>query len=236
MSTTAQTEGVVDQANRFAIVVVALVVMFCAGLVVLLAWRDAAGAAGHVRDLAGYLDRHDTREAKLIVSLGAAVVVMLLLALIIVEATPSPLQKMRVRSVRTGDATITTPEIASRVAAEVRGVEHVRDCDAVVAVRGHRIDVMLDLHVDAGADLARTADEACRRVRALVGERMGVKLGQPPRARLHYRELKLRDEQTVPDTIGGQTTAFAEPDVERGDEGVRDDRAGSTDAPKEAQA
>jgi hypothetical protein len=227
----------VDQANRFAIVVAALVLIFCAVLIVLVAWGDAASAIGRLRDFAGYLDRHDTREAKVIVTLGATVIAMLLLALIVVEVTPSPLQKMRVRNVRAGNASITTPEIAARISAEARAVEHVQDCDAVVATHGRRIDVVLDLHVDAGADLAHTADDACGRVRELVEQRIGVELAQPPRARLHYRELRLRDEPPVPDTMRHAAPAWGPPPAaDTSDEGERDGRPGNTDAPEEAQA
>ena len=197
MSQTGFSEDPTDQANRFALVVAALVITFLALLVVLLAWGAAAGSIARVSDLAGYLRDHNNREAKLMVTLGAAVIVLLMLSVIIAEVTPSPIAKMRVRNVRAGDATITTPEIAARVEAEARGVPHVRDCAAVVATHGRRVDVVLDLHVDEGADLAQAAETACARVQALVEEQMGIELAQPPRARMHYRELRLRDEPEV---------------------------------------
>src|SRR5437016_1158112 len=44
------------------------------------------------------------------------------------------------------------------------------------------------------AILADTADAACRRAQALVEGQLGIGLAKPPSARLHYRELRLRDE------------------------------------------
>lgn len=194
MSQTGLSDDPTDQVNRFALVVTALVVIFLALLVVLLAWGAAAGSIARIGDLAGYLRHHNNREAKVIVTLGAGVIVLLMLTVIIAEVTPSPIAKMRVRNVRAGDATITTSEIAARVEAEARGVPHVRDCAATVATHGRRIDLVLDLHVDEGAELAQAAEVACTRAQALIVQQMGIELAQPPRARMHYRELRLRDE------------------------------------------
>ena len=206
MSQTGFSDDPTDQANRFALVVVALVVIFLALLVVLLAWGAAVASIARVSDLAGYLRDHNNREAKVIATLGAGVIVLLMLTVIIVEVTPAPIAKMRVRNVRAGDATIATTEIAARVEAETRGVPHVRDCAAIVATLGRRVDLVLDLHVDEGADLAQAAEAACTRAQALIEQQMGIGLAQAPRARMHYRELRLRDEPE-----GAPATAWAPP-------------------------
>jgi hypothetical protein len=214
-----------DQGNRFAVVVLALVVMFVALLVTLLAWGDASGSITRVSDFAGYLRDHDNRAAKVILTL---------------EVTLSPLQKMRLRKVKAGDVTITTAEIAARIEAEVRAVEHVRDCAAVVATHGSRIDVVLDLHVDPGAALADTADAACARAQAICEQEIGVDLAGQPRARLHYRELRLR-EDALPDSMRAATAAshaaWASPGGAIAEaEGGPDGRPGDADTSEEAQA
>lgn len=216
MSQAGFSEDPTDQANRFALVVAALVITFLALLVVLLAWGAAAGSIARLSDLAGYLRDHNNREAKLMVTLGAAVIVLLMLTVIIAEVTPSPIAKMRVRNVRAGDATITTTEIAARVEAEARSVPHVRDCAAIVATHGRRVDVVLDLHVDEGADLAQAAEAACARVQALTEGQMGIELAQTPRARMHYRELRLRDEPAAAPAAArpSPTAEREEPDQE----------------------
>ncbi|MBF6598893.1 MAG: hypothetical protein IVW36_00075 [Dehalococcoidia bacterium] len=227
-----------DQANRFAIVIIALAVIFCALLVVMLAWGASAGSIARLNDFAGYLQDHDGRDAKLILTLGAAVVVLLMLAVVVIEVTPSPVVKMRLRGVQAGDASITTKEIAARVEAEARGVPHVRACTAVVAARGRRVDLVLDLHVDAGADLAQTADAACGRALLLVEQRLGITLAQPPRARLHYRELRLRDESLPPELRHSTVAAaagWAAPTT-NGPEEARDRRPGDAESSEEAQA
>lgn len=215
-----------DQINRAVISVIAMLVAFAALVVVLFAWGAPDASIDRLEDLVGYLRDHNTRDAKLIVTLGAVVVVLLMLTVIIVQLTPSPTQKMRVRNVKAGDAQLTTTQIAARIEHELADVSHVATSRAIVSSRGQKLTVVLDLEVDAGADLARTADDACRRAHELVEQRMGLELAERPRARLHYRELRLKDEGTKP------ITGWERP---RTGEGAHDQR-GSTDAPEEAQA
>lgn len=207
-----------DQVNRAVISITALVVAFAALMLMLLAWGAADSAIGRLEDFTGYLDDHSTDQAKVVVTLGAVVVVLLMLSVLILELTPSPTQKMRARNVRAGEAIITTTEIAARIDDEVRHIEHVADCRAIVAARGKGVDVVLDLQVAAAADLARAADEACRRTHELVEERMSVQLAQLPRARLRYRELRLGEHAATSDAPTHQVTGWERP----ADEGTHD--------------
>jgi hypothetical protein len=184
--------------NRFFMVLLALLVIFAAALAIALAWGAPDRSIERIADLADWLRRHNDRETKLIVTLGGAVIVLAMLMAIIVELTPSPTQRMRIRSIRTGDATITTREIADRINAEVQAKEHIAECQSIVAARGQRIEVVLDLHVDPGADLTRASEEACATVRQFVEGQIGVELAATPRARLHYRELRLRSDAPQP--------------------------------------
>lgn len=187
------TDDPLDVVNRFAVTLMALLIAFAALSAVLLAWGAADGSIERLRDLAGWLEDHNTRDGRVILTLFAAIAVLLMTVAVIVEVTPSPTQLMRVRNVKAGDATITTAEIAARAEEECLAVAHVADCRAVVAVRGRGVEIVLDLQVDAGADLEQAANEACRRVHELVEQRIGVPLAARPRARLRYRELVLRD-------------------------------------------
>jgi hypothetical protein len=220
-----------DRLNRIVIVVLALAGIFTAVMVALLAWGAPDESIARVADLAGWLGRHNSTESRTIVALSSAVVALLLLTAIIVEITPSPARKMRLRNVRAGEAVITTHEIATRINAEVAAAPHVAACDAFVAAHRGRVDVTLDLHVEPGADLALTADEACRRTRALIESELGIELAVPPRARLHYRELRLLSAADAPRRLepSGRERPAANP------EGDRDQR-GNSDTPEEAQA
>jgi hypothetical protein len=200
-----------DQLNRFVIVVAALAVIFAALLAVLLAWGAPDEAIRRVTDSSDYLRRHNDRETKAIISLIAAVVVLLMLTVVLVELTPSPVQKMRVRSMKSGEAAITTSEIATRINTEVGAVPHVADCVGRVWARGTKVEVVLDLYVGAGANLAETADEACRRAHLLVEQQLGIEMAAMPRARLHYRELRLGDGGAAPAAPTQESSGWERP-------------------------
>lgn len=227
-----------DQVNRVAITTAALVVIFVALLIVLLAWGAPGDSIRRLEDLAGWLRKHNDRETKLVVTLAALVVTLAMLTAIIVELTPASTRKMRVRTMRSGSAAITTAQVAERIEAEVRFSEHIAGCTATVLPRRKRIEVVLDLHVDTDADLASTADEACRRTQTLVERQLGLELAQPPRARLHYRELRLREPDSkrravaTPGTPSEPATGWERPN--RAGEGERDQRR-HPDTPEEAQ-
>lgn len=220
-----------DQVNRLVIALAALLIAFATVVVILFAWAEPDASIERIRDFAGWLDDRDTNEAQLIVTLGGAILVLLMLTTLILELTPSPVQRMRVRNIRTGSGTITTTEIAERLNSDLCTTEHIAECQATVAARGRRVEVVLDLHVDPGADLAETADAACRRAQEVVEREIGVALARPPRARLHYRELRLRaeperDETTSPPQDWQRT--------QETDEGTRE-RPGHPDTTEEAQ-
>jgi hypothetical protein len=204
-----------EQLNRFAIIIAALGVVFLALLATLLAWATPDETITRIGDVAGYLRRHNDGETKLIISLVAAVLTLLMLMVIIVELTPAPTQRMRVRSMTSGGATITTSQIAARIDTEVMQIPHIAQCAAIVAARGKKVEVVLDLHVDAGANLAQTADEACRRAHVLVEDQLGIEMAAMPRARLHYRELRLQGEAAA--RTAGPETGWERPRTPEGD-------------------
>jgi len=219
-----------DQINRFVVALLALALMFGAALAAALAWGAPDASIGRIEDVAGWLRDHNSRDARLILTLVAVVVALLSLTVMIAELTPAPQQKMRVRNVKSGAAVLTTKAIAERIEADVREVEHVAQCQAIVVARGKRVEVLLDLHVDSGADLARTADEACRRAHLLVEQSMGVELVARPRARMHYRELRLKDDGTPRPPTGWERPDRGEGNHdERRDAGTPEETQGEAD-------
>src|SRR5207253_2873072 len=189
----------------------------------------------------GFLRHHNHNEEKLVVTLGAIVVVLLAVLVIIIEATPPSKQKMRVRNMKSGGgAVITTTEIAKRINAEVAQVPHVASCSASVTGRNKKVEVALDLYVDQSANLADTADAACRRAQALVEGQLGIALAKPPSARLHYRELRLHEEKSAaaPGPKRDATDTRWAPPAERSQSVVEEERdeRGRTDAAGQTQA
>ena len=223
-----------DQINRFVIVLLALLVAFAALALILLAWGAPGGTIEWIEDFAGWLRDHNHNEAKLILTLGAIIVALVMLIVIIVEITPSPVKRLPVHSIDGGDITLTTAQIGERIDAEVARDEHVAACAASVTAHGKRAEIVLDLHVEPGANLARVADAACRRAETLATTEMGIELAKPPRARMHYRELRVREDQrpAPPQAQGAAAAQHPPTGWERPDQPTeaRDERQ-SADAP-----
>lgn len=179
------------QLSRFVIALLALVLIFLAALVIALAWTDSEGAIGRLGDGVGWLEDHNDRDGRLILTLACVVVILLGLTVLLLELTPPRATTMPVKNVTSGTAQITTAQIAARINSAVAALPQVAECEAAVARRGKKVEMVLDLHVEPGADLAHTADEACRHAHLLVEQELGIELAAMPRARLHYRELRL---------------------------------------------
>lgn len=189
-----------DAGNRAGIILVTLLVIFFALLVALMAWGAPAESVNKLRDFVGFLGDHQDQDlAKLVTSLGAGVVILLGVLVIILELSPPATPGVRITTVRSGDATIPSDEIAARVQQEVLALEHVTAARVRATGRGKRVEVEMDLHVDPQASLAQTGEAACLRTRQLLEQQMSIPLAGQPRARLHYRELRIgQGEEPAP--------------------------------------
>jgi hypothetical protein len=194
-----------DLTNRVLIIGGALLWIFVLLLIILLAWGAPDQSIDRLGDLAGYLEDHNNTSAKLLITFGALILALLAVAIIIFEVAPPETGTLKVERVGAGEARISTDEIALRVEEEVRSVPHVAQVQATVLGRGLKAEISLDLHVGEEADLTATAEEACRRTRQLVEERMGVALTGPPKAELHYRELHVARDRPAPEVTAMPT-------------------------------
>ena len=181
-----------DLTNRVVIIGGALLCIFLVFVVILLAWGAPDQSIDRLGDLASYLEDHNDTPAKLIVTFGGLIFVLLAFMIIIYEvAPPTQTGNLKLGTAGGADARISTEEIARRLEGEVRLMPQVSDVQATVLGRGQKAEVKLDLHVSAEADLAITAEEACRRASQLLEHQMGLELARPPQAQLHYRELRV---------------------------------------------
>jgi len=208
--------------NRLVVSVLAIAVMLTAVLAVLLAWLAADEAIRRLYDSVDFLAEHNDRDGKIVLTLIAVVVILVMVCVLLLELLPPRNRGVAVANVRSGTVAITTQEIAARVQEVVRGAPGISDAVADVTRRGNRVEVVLDLHLDPGADVAQAADEGCRRTQTLIEDELHIELAARPRARVHYRELRL---QSAP-------TGWERP----GNEETRDSRGSAADASEEAQA
>ena len=194
-----------DVTNRIIIIGGALLFIFLVFVVILLAWGAPEESIARLADLAAYLEDQNTTTTKLIITLGGLILALLAALVIVLEVAPPETGSLRVERVGAGEARISTDEIVHRVEQALRLHPQIEDAQVTVLGRGQKAEVHLDLHVRAEADLAQTADEACRRTRELIEGQMGVGLAGPPRAQLHYRELRLTRPHQTSTSTGSHT-------------------------------
>ena len=196
-----------DVTNRTVIVGGALIGIFLVFLVILLAWSAPDQSIERLGDLSGYLDDHNSTGAKLIVTFGGLILVLLAALVIIFEVAPPETSSVRVARVGGGQARIASDEVSQRLEEELRAVPQLNGVQATVQPRGNRAGVALDLSVSADADLAATTDDALRRTRELMEGRMGIEIEGQPQANIHYRELRVA-RPAVPPAAKPATPTF----------------------------
>ncbi len=206
-----------DLTNRVLIVCGALTWIFLVMVVILLAWGAPEDSIDKILDLGNYLADHNDTPAKLIVTFGGLILIMLALIVIISEVAPSDGGTLKMERVGGATAHISTEEVALRLEEELQTFPQLRQVQASVKSKGQKAEVKLELHVGAEAELTSTAEEACRRARQLLEERMGVALAGPPEARLHYQELKVGGSRKSPQSTpsGSPSLATTSPPEDR---------------------
>jgi len=196
-----------DLTNRILIIGGALLWIFVVIVVILLAWGAPDESIERIADLAGYLEDHNDTPAKLILTLGGLILVLLAAIVVIVEVAPPETGTLKIANVGTGEARIPTDEVAHLLEQELRQLPQLTQVQASVQARGDKAEVSLDLHVGADADLTATTEEACRRAGELISQRIGVSLARPPRAQLHYKELRVARKPAPTGSPSGSTAS-----------------------------
>ena len=180
-----------DLTNRIMAVAFALFWIFAVLLIILLVWSSPDESITRISDLAGYLNDHNTTEAKLIITFGGTILILLATLLILFELVPAESNNLKIQQVGGGEVEISAEEAVLRVEEELRLVPQVDQVEAKIVGKGKKAEVSLTLHVAADANLANTADEVVSRASSFLEEKMGIQLAKPPSAEIHYRELRV---------------------------------------------
>jgi hypothetical protein len=199
--------------NRILVILICLALIIGAVAVAVLAWTIPQDTINSLRDAVNWLQDHNQDEEKAL--LTAIVVLIAFLALVygLLQLLPPNSADVKVTDLQVGDAVLSTAAIGQRVEEAVRLVPNVAEVRATVRPKRKGVVVSLDLHVDPDANLAVVTDEACMAAQDVLTERVHVALAEPPRARLHYRELRLRrPESEPPPSLRTQAPAAYEPE------------------------
>lgn len=196
-----------DLTNRIMSVAFAFFFMFAIFIVILLVWTSPEESISRIRDLAGYLDDHNTTEAKLIITFGGIILILLATLLVIFELVSPESNTLVIQQAGSGAVEISAEEVVLRVEEELRASPQIDQVQATIVGRGKKAEVSLSLHVAPEANLATTVEEACKRVTELLEGQMGIALAKPPSAEVHYRELHVGGQQAPSAHTSKQTPA-----------------------------
>jgi hypothetical protein len=178
--------------NRIFIFLLCLGLIAGAISVTVLAWTIPLDTIGWLQDSVNWLAEHNQDLEKGMLTAIAGAVAFFALMLGLLQLLPESGSQVKVTDLKAGDAVLSTTAIAQRVDDAIRLVPHVVDAHTAIRAKRKGVQVSLDLHVDPEANLATVTDEACETVQDVLMNRVHVALAEPPRVRLHYRELRLR--------------------------------------------
>jgi hypothetical protein len=176
--------------------------MFGAASITALAWLGPEQSIDQLRDAATWLDERNTDATKFIITAGAVVVAMMAMTVLVIELYPRSKGQVKVTDLQIGDAVLSTSAVAQRVEEAVTRVPNVADVRATVRAKRRGVALSLDLHVDPDANLATVIDDASEAARIVLTERVHVAMVEPPRTRIHYRELRLHSRPPRRATVG----------------------------------
>jgi hypothetical protein len=181
--------------NRIVITLLLLALFAGAIAVIVLTWAMPDDSISGLRDAVDWLEDNNEDLQKALLTMIAALVALVCFTALVLEFVPSSGGAVKVTDVQTGQAVLTTAAIAQRIQEDVRAVPNVSDVRAVVKTKRKGVDVMLDLHVDPHANLAVVTNDAIEATRRVLNDKVHVALAEPPRVRLHYKELRLQRQQ-----------------------------------------
>jgi phosphotransferase system glucose/maltose/N-acetylglucosamine-specific IIC component len=177
----------VDAFNRAAIVGLAFAWVIFMALVILLTWGADSETIDRLGDLVSYLNDHTDNASKLILSLGAAALIVLSLIVIVVELVPAePAAQVHLESVTGATAILPMEAITQRLEQELRALPQVQDAQAVVASRDRGLAVTLNLTLAPDPNVASITEEACHLAQDTIEQQIGVALVGLPTVRIAF--------------------------------------------------
>ncbi len=176
-----------NETNRTAIVLLAALWIVLMAVVVFAAWAAADDAVDRLGDFVEYLDDHRDEDAsRLILTLGALVLIVLALLLIVVELAPEE-EGREIRVEQAGATTIVPAEpLRLRLEEALTAMTQVTAARARVFSQEKGIGMKLELTVTPDANIAVVTQEASRVVVETLQADLGLPVSAPPSVRILF--------------------------------------------------
>jgi hypothetical protein len=179
-----------NETNRMIIVMVAALWIVLMAVVIFLAWAADGETVERLDDFVRYLDDHRDNASRLIVTLGALVMIVLALLLIIVEMAPEE-EAREIRVEQAGATTIVPAEpLRMRLEEALTGMPQVTVARARVFSHDKGIGMKLDLTVTPDTNVAVVTQEASRVVVETLQADLGLPVTAPPSVRIVFGPAK----------------------------------------------
>jgi len=177
----------VDAFNRAAVVGLAFAGVILMALVILLTWGADSETINRLGDMVSYLNDHTDSASKLILTLGAASLIVLSLMVIVAELMPAaPTAEVRLESVTGATAILPMEAITQRLEQELRSLPPVQEAQAMVAARDRGLAVALNLTLAPDANVTSATEEACRLAQETIEQKIGVALVGLPTVQIRF--------------------------------------------------
>jgi len=178
----------VDALNRAAVVGLAFAWVILMALVILLTWGADSETIDRLGDLVSYLNDHTDNASKLILTLGAAALIVLSLTIIVAELVPAEpaAAQVRLESITGATAILPAEAITQRLELELRSLPQVQEAQAMVASRDRGLAVALNLTLAPDANVSSATEEACRLAQETIEQKIGVALVGLPTVQIRF--------------------------------------------------
>ena len=176
-----------NETNRSAIILFAAFWIVLMAVVIFLTWTAGADSVDRLGDLSEYLaDHEDENASRLIVTLGALVLIVLALLLIVIELAPEE-ETREIRVEQAGATTIVPAEpLRLRLEEALTAMPNVSAARARVYSHEKGIGMKLDLTVTPDTNLAVVTQEAARVVIETLQADLGLPVAAPPTVRIVF--------------------------------------------------
>ncbi len=176
-----------NETNRTAIVLLAALWIVVMAVLIFAVWAAADDAVDRLGDFVEYLDDHRDEDAsRLIVTLGALVLIVLAVLLIVVELAPEE-EGREIRVEQAGATTIVPAEpLRLRLEEALTAMTQVTAARARVFSQEKGIGMKLELTVTPDANIAVVTQEASRVVVETLQADLGLPVTAPPSVRIVF--------------------------------------------------
>ena len=206
-----------NENNRTAIVLLAALWIVLMAVVIFFAWSDAKLAVDSLGDFVGYLDDHRDTASKLILTLGALVLIVLALLVVIVELAPEE-ETREIRIDQAGATTIVPAEpLRERLEEALTAIPQVSAAKARVFSQNKGVGMKLDLTITPDANIALVTQEASRVVVETLQSDLGLPVAAPPSVRIVFGPPKT---EPVASSVAQPPTSVTPPVPEKPSEPV----------------